>query len=76
MVKGKESSKKLALPTVDIDPEFIDDIIVLRLAKEGYWNGDPERIKLAPVNEVVKVLWFEGFVAQYESILFELNKGD
>jgi len=74
VVKNKIADKNYRIPSVDIDPEHADAIIVLRLAKAGYWNGDPERIRDAPVESVLEAIWFEGFSSQYENAMFELNK--
>jgi hypothetical protein len=74
VVKIKGHSKKLSLPPVDLDPDYADDIAIFRLAKEGYWGGDPERIRNAPVDLVMETLWFEDFSIQFEKELYELNK--
>jgi hypothetical protein len=48
----------------------------MRLAKEGYWSGDPERIYQAPVDVVMKTIWFEDFSIEFENAVNELNKSE
>jgi hypothetical protein len=48
--------------------------VSLRLAKAGYWQGDPGRIMRAPADEVLAVLQYENFNSDYERATFELNK--
>jgi len=47
----------------------------LRLAKSGYYGGDPGAVKKASVVDVLNALAYEGFVSDYEAIEYELNKG-
>ncbi|MGO8695999.1 MAG: hypothetical protein ACLQMF_20235 [Rectinemataceae bacterium] len=50
-------------------------MIALRLAKAGYYGGDPERALEARVDHVLAAIEFERFVADYELVNYELNKG-
>jgi len=44
------------------------------LAKEGYFNGNPQDILNAPVNVVQSILEYENFVYDYEQEYIALNK--
>ena len=48
--------------------------IALRLAKAGYWNGDPSRVLKAPAGEVLAAVQYENFCGEYERAIVELNK--
>jgi hypothetical protein len=48
--------------------------LALKLARAGYWQGDPGRIMQAPSDEVLAALQYEEFVAEYESATIELNR--
>jgi len=48
--------------------------VALRLARGGWFGGDPGRVKSAPVGDVLNALAYEGFVGEYESVEYELNK--
>ena len=50
--------------------------IALRLAKAGYWQGDPGRILKAPADEVIGVLQYENFCSDYERAVIDLNKAE
>jgi len=49
-------------------------LVALRLARGGWFGGDPGRVKSAPVGDVLNALAYEGFVGEYESVEYELNK--
>jgi len=51
-------------------------VIALRLAKAGYWGGDPEKIMSARVDFVLDAFEFELFQVEYEDVLHEMNKPD
>jgi len=53
-----------------------DDCIftAIKLAKEGYFNGNPQDILNAPVNVVQSILEYENFVYDYEQEYIALNK--
>lgn len=46
-----------------------------KLAKAGYYGGDPEQILNAPVSIIIKLLNFQVFENEYESAYYDLNKG-
>ena len=48
--------------------------MALRLAKAGYYGGDPGRVKEAPVGDVLNALSYEGFADLYSEVEYELNK--
>ena len=50
--------------------------IALRLAKAGYWQGDPGRILKAPADEVMAALQYENFCGEYEHAAMDLNKAE
>ena len=60
-------------PRISVEADFAD-LISLRLAKAGWWGGDPAKVKEAPVDEVMKALQYEQFVADYESAFMALNR--
>ena len=49
-------------------------LMVLRLAREGFGGGDPERILSMPTNHVLDAWEFVNFQAEYEETTMELNK--
>lgn len=49
-------------------------MLALRLAKDGWWGGDPGKVMDAPVEEVLDVIAYDTFRAEYENELFRLNK--
>lgn len=50
--------------------------ISLRLAKAGWWQGDPGKVLRAPADEVMGAIQFENFTTDYERGVFELNRGE
>jgi len=50
------------------------ELIALRLAKAGYYGGDPGAIKRAPVDDVLNVLSYDVFLSEYDSVEYEINK--
>lgn len=45
-----------------------------RLAKSGYWGGDPGAVKRAPVDEVMETVQYEAFTVELERAAIELNR--
>ena len=45
-----------------------------KLARAGYWGGDPGAIKRAPLDEVLAVADYEDFVGEYEQADFNLQE--
>ena len=50
-------------------------IIALTLAKEGYFNGNPNIILNSPADLVLQTYQYEMFRRVYEDTYTELNKG-
>lgn len=48
--------------------------MALRLAKAGYYGGDPGKVKTASVVDVLNALSFEAFTSDYSEVEYELNK--
>ncbi len=46
----------------------------MRLAKEGYFGGDPKAVLDAPVDSVQSILEYENFSSEYEKEYLFLNK--
>ena len=51
-------------------------VVALRLAKEGYFYGNPEVVMKAKVGTVLKIMQYETFTKDYESKFIDLNKAD
>jgi hypothetical protein len=49
-------------------------LMVLRLAREGFGGGDPERILAMPTSLVLDAWEFLDFQSRYEATTIELNK--
>ena len=45
-----------------------------RIAKQGYFNGDPIKVLKAPVNIVINIIHFEVKQNEYETYVMEMNK--
>lgn len=45
----------------------------MRLAKLGYYGGDPDNVRVAPVTTVLDVLNYEAFESDYQETDRELN---
>ena len=48
--------------------------MALRLARAGYYGGDVGAVKKAPVGDVLNAFAYEGFVGDYETVEYELNR--
>lgn len=51
-------------------------LMALRLAKAGYWGGEPGRVLRAPTDEVIAAMQYENFCGDFERASYEMNKGD
>ena len=49
-------------------------MVALKLARQGYYGGDPERVLKAPTDMVLAAAEYEGFLADYEMAYYELNR--
>lgn len=49
-------------------------VVSLRLAKAGYWGGDPGAVLRAPADEVMAAIQFERFQQEYEAAYIDLNR--
>ncbi len=49
-------------------------MIALRLAREGYGGGDPERVLGMKADVVMAMVQYEKFRADYERTCLELNR--
>lgn len=48
--------------------------MALRLAHEGYYGGDPDKVLSARVDHVLAAIEYEKFRSDYQEIEYELNK--
>lgn len=48
--------------------------ISLKLAKAGWWGGDPGAVMRAPADEVMAAAQYENFLNDYENATFDLNR--
>ncbi len=46
--------------------------MALRLAKAGYYGGDPAAVLDAPAPMVLQIMQFEEFTAEYEAACYDL----
>lgn len=60
-------------PKIGIDEGLEAEFIALKLAKEGYYHGDPDKVLTAPVTTVLNILHYEGFVTDYERAYTAIN---
>lgn len=59
-------------PKTRIEDESL--FIAMRLAKAGYYGGNPQAVLQAPVTVVIGMLEYEGFNDEYENAYMALNK--
>lgn len=48
--------------------------MALKLARKGWWGGDPDAVEAAPVDSVLDAAEFEKFTADYERAWVALNR--
>jgi hypothetical protein len=58
-------------PRITINDECL--FVALRLAKSGYYNGDPDNVLKAPVSMVQNILHYENFEADLKNAYMELD---
>lgn len=51
-----------------------ETITALRLAREGFGGGDPEKILEMPTDRVIEMIEFVQFQSDYENTVIELNR--
>jgi hypothetical protein len=51
-------------------------IIALKIAKMGYYGGNPENVLKARIDMVVSIMEYEKYTIDYENTYWELNKDD
>lgn len=44
------------------------------MAKQGFYGGDPDRVRRARVDDVVNVLGYTSFLNELEDVVREMNK--
>lgn len=49
-------------------------LVALKIAKSGYYNGDPANVLNAQVDHVLSVLEYEAFNTDFEKVYIEMNK--
>ena len=49
-------------------------MVACKLARAGYWGGDPGAVKRAPLDEVLAIDDYETFCGDFESADFEMQK--
>lgn len=49
-------------------------MVAYRLARAGYWSGDPERVLKARVDLVLEAVEYENFMNDYSETEYEINK--
>lgn len=58
-------------PEIKIENEAI--FICVRVAKLGYYGGNPDKVKKAPVDTVMAILAYEKFELEYKETAEEIN---
>lgn len=48
--------------------------VAIRLARRGYYGGDPEAVLNAPVDVVQNLIGYENFEVEYEAEYMALNR--
>ena len=74
MVVGITTDPNRKLPKTRIDDEI--RFVAIRLAKAGYFGGDPAEVMAAPVDIVEAIVSYEIFEAEFERAYIDLNKGN
>lgn len=49
-------------------------LVAVRLAKQGYYDGDPQKVLNAPVDVVEAIISYENFEIDYKEEYLRLNK--
>jgi len=48
----------------------------MKLAKAGYYGGNPDAVLEAPLNTVLAIIQYENFTRDVESAFRDLNQGE
>jgi hypothetical protein len=48
--------------------------VACKLARAGYWGGDPGAVRRAPLDEVLTAAEYEDFCGDYEAADYEMQK--
>ena len=68
-----ESNGDWREPEIHIGDEL--RFVRVKIAKLGYYGGDPHKVGEAPVTDILDILSFESFQADYATTERELNNG-
>ena len=68
----REEYERFRYPKVKIADNIA--FVSIRLAHAGYYSGDPQKVREAPVDVVQSILDYEDFRNNYEKKFIELNK--
>jgi hypothetical protein len=63
----------LRYPEIQIDDEL--SFLSVRIAKMGFYGGDPDKVLKAPVTTIMNILAFERYEYEYQETFGELNDG-
>ena len=70
-LQGGGQTSKPREPDYAVDDEAL--FLAIRLAKLGYYGGDPDAVLAAPFDKVQNILCYEKFEADYEREYAALN---
>ena len=70
--RDTSQTKKSKRPRVEIDNDAT--FLSVRLARAGYFGGDPDKVLKAPVGTILSIIEYETFENDYEKEYRELNK--
>ena len=63
----------MRVPDIQIDDELA--FLSIRIAKQGFYGGDPDKVLKAPITTIMNILSFEQYECEYQETLRELNNG-
>ncbi len=49
-------------------------MIAIRIARAGYYGGDPSKVRQASIDDVFRVLDYENFLSEYEFTEYKINE--
>ena len=71
---GKSGSDKKRTPRIEITDSV--HFLAVKLAKLGYFNGNPKEVLQAPLNIVLDILDYEDFEKDYIDEYDRLNRSE